>query len=840
MMKVSFLFRNLFLFSLWIGSHVASAQDNIDVSTSSDSILVSSGQKPTDSIAQPKASVESSIRKNLEFTITLNRINNELEKELDTVEIMQSIPFFERLVNTVNERLEVRGSKVNLRYLSALENFLASIKNQVLDLEKPITKRGNELIAIRDELDAVKKDDLFQYSLRDSTVLPEYQLAITLLKNRMVRTDSVLTSQRLLAASFQSRISSMTIKIEELSSVIDFETRKLEKELFNKENNYIWEPREFTNVEKLGEIFRDSLRLNEVIFSRYFKNHIPISLFLFGISLALYAWIRYNLKRITQEKDFSAIILERVKFVNSFQFLSALIFVLPLAPFFYPKPPISFETVILIALVLVTSILLKKDKPWKVYWNWILFIFVFLFYTASNLYWEIAFQERWHLLALSFIGVFLANRLVVLQKKSELKLPIYLSYLAKFYIALQVGSILANVFGRFSLAKMLGVASTMSFVQAVSLYIFVTVIMEMIYLQFEVSKKQGNEYTSYWDFQGIQERLKKVFSGLAFIIWGYYFLDNLSIFNFLLGEAKLFLTTPWSLFSGTFTFGSVAIFFLVVYLASILANNIAYFASIKDQQKPNQRDKRLGSSILLIRLGVLSLGMLIAIGASGIPIDKITIILGALSLGIGFGLQTIVNNLVSGIILAFERPIQIGDDIEVGGKSGKVKDVGIRSSKLQAYDGSEIIIPNGDLLSQHLINWTLSDKKRRVELLIGVGYDSDMELVRDVLRKQLDQEEILKKPEPRVYLQTFGDSSVDFRVLFWVDNYDLWIEIRNQVMFGIFKAFKEQGIEIPFPQRDLHLKNLPATIRENVKTIKEIEEEIPEGQGGGTNEKTEE
>lgn len=86
--------------------------------------------------------------------------------------------------------------------------------------------------------------------------------------------------------------------------------------------------------------------------------------------------------------------------------------------------------------------------------------------------------------------------------------------------------------------------------------------MEVIYLQFEISKKQGDEYTSYWDFQGIQERLKKLFSGLAFIIWGYYFSDNLSIFDFLLEQAKLFLTKPWNLFGGTFTFGSVAIFFL--------------------------------------------------------------------------------------------------------------------------------------------------------------------------------------------------------------------------------------------------------------------------------------
>lgn len=107
----------------------------------------------------------------------------------------------------------------------------------------------------------------------------------------------------------------------------------------------------------------DSLRLNEVIFSRYFKNHIPISLFLLGISLGLFAWIRYNLKRIMKEKDFAAIILQRVKFVNSFQFLSVLFILLHLAPFFYTKPPISFETFILIVLVLMTRVLLKKTTP---------------------------------------------------------------------------------------------------------------------------------------------------------------------------------------------------------------------------------------------------------------------------------------------------------------------------------------------------------------------------------------------------------------------------------------------------------------------------------------------
>ena len=274
--------------------------------------------------------------------------------------------------------------------------------------------------------------------------------------------------------------------------------------------------------------------------------------------------------------------------------------------------------------------------------------------------------------------------------------------------------------------------------------------------------------------------------------------------------------------NASFNFGQIAVFFVVVYIATILANTVAYAASIKDQQNIGLRDKRFGSSILLIRLAVLTVGFLIAVAASGIPVDRIAIVLGALSVGIGFGLQTIVNNLVSGVILAFERPIQIGDTIQVGVIEGVVKDIGIRASKIKNWDGAEVIIPNGDLLAQHLTNWTLSDKQRRVELIIGIAYSSDMDLVTELIKKELQHEEILKFPESRVYLQTFADNSVNFRVLFWVNDVDIWITTRDKVMRGIFKSFKENGIEIPFPQRDLHVKNFPGLVQE--KQMKPEEE----------------
>ncbi|MCH7398716.1 mechanosensitive ion channel [Belliella sp. DSM 107340] len=781
-------------------------------------------------------SLEGSIRKSQEYTIQLNRINFTLSKELDSLEIMEDFPIAERLTLVIQNRLEDTDSKISIRYLQELENLLKNIKSQISIAERKVTSRIEELVSVREQLEEIKGDGLYQLDLRDSSILPEYQNALTQLREYVQKTDSTLNGQRIYTASFQTRIARKMIRISELSESIEVELRKVEKALLSKDLNYIWEKSTYKNDSKLGTVFIESIRLNETILYRYLKNHLGLSIFFLVVFLALYFWIRNILTVIKSQKEFAKIILERAYYVPKNPLLSVLVILTPILPFFFPNPTISFMTVLLWVGVISVTILLIGRFPKGLYRNWIVFVFIFLIYTVSNLYRDINYSERWYLIFLSVIGIYLALRIVKFQKNNPDSFPSFISVLVKFYIAMQSLSILSNIFGRFTLSKILGVAATVSFTQAVALYLFVLIIMEVIYLQIELRGKGENDFTSYIDFHRIQARLKKVLFGLVGIIWVYFFFDNLSLLDIVLENGKQILTTPRTLINTTFTFGNILVFFLIVYVSSILANNVAYFATMKDQQKASARDKRLGSSILLIRLSVLSVGFLFAVGASGIGFEKIAIVLGALSLGIGFGLQTIVNNLVSGVILAFEKPIQIGDAIEVGGRSGTVKDVGIRSSKIQAYDGSEIIIPNGDLLSQHLINWTLSDKKRRVELIIGVSYNSDMELVSKILSEQIEIEEVMKNPEPRVLLQSFADSAVEFRVLFWVDNFDLWINIRNQVMRGIFRAFKENGVEIPFPQRDLNFKSFPGLLDEKIKSSAELEEskklkEIQDGDG---------
>jgi potassium efflux system protein len=210
-------------------------------------------------------------------------------------------------------------------------------------------------------------------------------------------------------------------------------------------------------------------------------------------------------------------------------------------------------------------------------------------------------------------------------------------------------------------------------------------------------------------------------------------------------------------------------------------------------------------------------GFLFAIAAAGVEMNKLAILLGALGVGIGFGLQNIFNNLVSGIILAFERPIQEGDIIEVGELWGTVKEIGIRASTVFTFDGAEVIVPNGNLISKELINWTLTNQQRRVEVTVGVKYGTDTEKVLAILRKvAAEHKEILKEPAPLALFTGFGESSLDFRLLFWIPKADNRFIIHSELNVAVNNALKEAGIEIPFPQHDLHVRSVDSSLLKNL------------------------
>jgi small-conductance mechanosensitive channel len=210
----------------------------------------------------------------------------------------------------------------------------------------------------------------------------------------------------------------------------------------------------------------------------------------------------------------------------------------------------------------------------------------------------------------------------------------------------------------------------------------------------------------------------------------------------------------------------------------------------------------------VIELALILIGVIIAFQSIGINLSGLAVIFGLLSVGIGFGLQNITSNFVAGLILLFERPIKVGDRVTVGGIEGDVIEINIRSTTIRSLTNIAIIVPNSEFVSSQVVNWSHGDRKIRLDIEVGVSYNSDLETVlRSLKEVALENPEILRDPKPDVHLREFGDSSWNMKLRVWIDNPKRHPVVRSDINCAIVRKFRENGVEIPFPQRDFHLRS---------------------------------
>jgi small-conductance mechanosensitive channel len=301
----------------------------------------------------------------------------------------------------------------------------------------------------------------------------------------------------------------------------------------------------------------------------------------------------------------------------------------------------------------------------------------------------------------------------------------------------------------------------------------------------------------------------------AAIYWGYLTLGWFEIYEPVITAVKSILDASVSVGEIEISMGDVFAFILTIVLAFALSRLIRFF--LAEEAFPRMRLRRgVGNAVsTLLHYTVLLFGFVLALSAAGMDFTRVALFAGAFSVGIGFGLQTVVNNFVSGLILLFERPIQIGDMVEVGTLRGEVRRIGARSSTIRTFDGAEVIVPNANLISEPVVNWTLSDRRRRLDLKVGVAYGTDPEVVLELLQGVANAHStVLEEPKAEALFLEFGDSSLDFRLRVWIPRFEEGFTIRSQLSVAINAALRDAGIQIPFPQRDLHVRSVePDVIR---------------------------
>lgn len=274
----------------------------------------------------------------------------------------------------------------------------------------------------------------------------------------------------------------------------------------------------------------------------------------------------------------------------------------------------------------------------------------------------------------------------------------------------------------------------------------------------------------------------------------------------------VFTFTLFSINQTPVTLASIILFFLMIVLFYLFSKIFNRFLL---KRVLNKFGVEPGLQFTLIRVShylLMITGIIIAFQFIGIDLSGLAVILGLLSVGIGFGLQNITSNFVAGLILLFERPIQIGDRVMIGDLEGDVTDINIRSTTIRTLNNVSIIVPNSEFISNKVVNWSHGDTKVRIEVKVGVAYSSDLDLVLKTLKEiALEHPKVLKRPEPQVIFESFGDSAWNLNLRVWLPDPHKHHQIKSELNCAIVRKFRERNIEIPFPQQDVYVKELPVS-----------------------------
>ncbi|MEP7141687.1 MAG: mechanosensitive ion channel domain-containing protein [Ferruginibacter sp.] len=751
------------------------------------------------------------------YTATIDHTDFMIRRKFKIAPISLNLPDIERRVKGFKSRLEKRGSQMNLRSLNSGVIILKEILDDLASYQSILNNYSSELTRSNTEVKKIIHDPALNLKISD-TILMEQMADIRI---EGLGLDSLQQKTLTKVNLLRNRVSVTLLETTDIISDMRYLTITFKMGMWKPEETPLLYAKQNEYQNQLGEITGNALKRSWKIILIYLGekwNVLTLGLLVF---IFLFSWTMMNMRRI-KKQDNVGDILQPMHFLRRSVLIGGMMAFFTYSPFFFADPPMSFlHACEFFRLALLFYLIYPYlTKPSKIIW--MLLCLLWIFYALDNILLESALGERWGLFSGGILLVAICVKLIISKKPNFIDLPESPATKALVIFTLtQVSlSIVFNLTGRVSLAKILGVSAIQCLMLGISLKVFCTMVLEAIYLQSEAY--HDSRFSEYINFSVLRQRFLRVLWTLSSIVWFVALMRNLTFYDAMIQRLGSFFNATRTIGNMVFTFQSVAVFICIIWLSSVISGIINFFFGNEGSKITSKRSK-LGSMMLLIRLTIWTLGFGIAVAAAGIPLDKLSIMIGALGVGIGFGLQNIVNNLVSGVILAFERPIQVGDLIEVGGKLGVVKEIGVRSSKINNNEGADIIVPNGDLLSQHLINWTMQDRNKQVAFMIGIPYQSNIKEVKTVIQEILAKnEKIMEAPGPAIMVQQFGDWAIELKILFWVNDLSEAGSIRSNAMIEIYEKLAAAGMALPV------YKGPP---------VQESGPELPEGFGSSAKEK---
>ena len=480
--------------------------------------------------------------------------------------------------------------------------------------------------------------------------------------------------------------------------------------------------------------------------------------------------------------------------------------------YFSHTPNLLSELLLFVALFCAISLFRKGEKDTTLMSVIYFVILLYLMNTVKSYIWYSSILYRGYLAVEAILALVLVAKYTLpfykgkkLEKGSRYKMALVLSPVL-FLVFLS--ALVSNILGYTNFTDFLlkiGIEGSVLFLILTSmLTILGGLTAGTVYFYVSTLDVKDEKYSYY-----LQKRAQQLVVVFTYVFMISYFLQVLDVYEFIFDWVKDKLTEPIVWAGISFSLGNIVSFFVILigsyavtsFVSKSIDGGVLNFMKLA---------KGVPSIIsVVIRYFLIAFAFVVALSTIGIDLSQFNLMAGALGLGIGFGLQNIISNFVSGLILIFERPVQTADVIEVGTLMGKVTKIGVRSSNVRTFDGAEVVVPNSNLISNEVINWTLSDSVKRMEVKIGAAYGTDLEQVIEILNSvAVGHDKVLKEPSPMALFDQFGDSSLDFRIRFWVP-VEFALETKSEVSIAIYNEFCKAEITIPFPQRDINLpKNM--------------------------------
>lgn len=738
-----------------------------------------------------------------DYTLSIERVNDNLNAIGDSaklgfeiVNIARRIDFMTKDVKLIRQNIKGRHTIVNIKNQYLYQSFTSKLDDETDQIQAKLNSLYHRVYHAKLHLKNVLSDSIFRKLYADKELRTTFDEKLIRLEWKWNRTDSITKANVDTLNALKVRLSDNGLDLANMLSMMDRRLDRTVPKLFGQEVNCLWEKETETQARELSKNTISIFASEQRAISYYISQTSGERATVIALGILLFIWLflkRKLLKRVRKEKDtFSYLHLQ---YLNNHPILSILVLLLSLMPFFDAYAPTSYISIEYLFLLIAVSVVFFKKGDRTFLINWIGFVVLFIADVLTYLLIEPTLAERLLMLALHLgIITFTIRYYSSLRKQMP-----YYSLIKSATIAgilLSCLAVIFNIFGRFSLSGMVGIAGIFAVTQAIVLTVFIEVIVEIILLQLQ-SSRLSKGVDKPFNSSIVVSKIKMPLVIIAVIVWLIMFTSNLNIYHNISNYVVDALTSTRTLGSISFQLLSVILFFVIIWCAHILQRLLSFLFGETGTETEDLTTVTKGqhSRLLITRLLVLIGGYLLAIAASGLPIDKLTFLLGALGVGIGMGLQAIVNNFVSGIILIFDGSLQIGDEIEVSGQAGKVKEIGLRASTLNTADGAEVIIPNGNILSQNIVNWTFSNDEKRVMLAFSLtGTELDANIINEVINDTIKSvPNVISKRKPVILYTKVTPETCSLTIRFWstISNVD---QVKSEAMIQLSAAFTAKKI----------------------------------------------